>query len=480
MKDEQLENTVVTLHESKGWAIRRIAREMGISRNRIRRMLASNTVLRETLPEEKLGVGKQLRESKLDPYKDQITSLLENYPNITGQRLFEHLVNEGYCGGITICRDYLRSIRIERNKTPIKMVETAPGQLAAHDWSDYELTFKADGKTQKVTFFSYILSYSRRQYIAVVEDKTQSTMFRQLIAAFIYMDGVPLQIRADNQKTCVDQWLPGAPIFNRKYLEFATWYRFTPRTITPYTPTENLKIERPFWYLEENFLNARDFNDIEDLKRQLQQWLTQVNDTRIHGTTKKRPIDLYIEEQAYLQPLPRSHFNTALLEHIVVNNESCIYWKGYQYVVPSKYMFELCAVRITEDKMIVYGPLGEEIACHPLAEKGRKERYIGIHRKTPQKPELSITDIIERLNSMSPKMNDFIDQVKRHNPSTWRLHLRSILALRVNYRVEDINIAIKRASSFKVFESGAIQRFLENNSEPRHSIKLTFKPNSNE
>ena len=480
MKNEQLENTVITLHESNHWGIRQIAREMQISRNRIRRILASNTALRETHPEEKLTVRKQVRESKLDPYRDQISGLLEKYPNITGQRLFEHLVEKGFTGGITICRDYLRSVRTVRDKTPIKMVETAPGQLAVHDWSDYNITFIGDGKAHKVIFFSYILCYSRRQYIAVVEDKTQPTMFRALIAAFIYTDGVPLQIRADNQKTCVDQWFPGAPVFNRKYLQFANWYRFSPRTITPYTPTQNLKIERPFWYLEQNFLNAREFNDLEDLKKQLQQWLIDVNDTRIHGTTKRRPIDMYIEEHPYLQQLPRAHFDTALLEHIVVNNESCIYWKGYQYVVPSKYMFELCAVRITTDKMIVYGPLGDEIACHPLAEEGRKERYVGHHRKVPKNPELSITDIVERLNSISPKMNDFIVQVKQHNPTTWRQHLRNILALKVNYRVEDIEIAVKRASEFKVFESSAIQRFLEVNSEPRYSIKLTFKPTNNE
>jgi transposase len=480
MKDEQLENAVVTLHASRGWSIRKISREVSLSRSRIRRILTSNNALRDASTEEGRAAEKRPRESKLDPFKDDIQELLARYPKITGQRLYEHLTQKGYAGGITICREYLRSVRVVADKIPIKMVETAPGQLAVHDWSDYHITFKTDGKAQKVIFFSYILGYSRRQYIAVVKDKTQPTMFRELIAAFTYLDGVPLEIRADNQKTCVDQWAPGAPVFNRKYLEFATWYRFTPKTITPYHPVQNLKIERPFWYLEENFLNARTFNDIEDLKSQLRQWLTQVNDIRIHGTTKKRPIDLYIEEHPYLQPLPRTHFDTTSLEHIVVNQESCIYWKGYQYVVPSKYMFDLCPVRITEDKMIVYAPTGEQIACHPLAEEGRKERYVGEHRKSPHKPDLSITNIIQRLQGFSPDMNDYIEQIKRHNPSTWRQHLRCILALRVNYRTEDIVIAIKRASDYKIFESGAIQTFLEKNSEPRYSIKLTFKPNSNE
>jgi transposase len=478
MKDEQLENTVITLHLQKKWSIRRISRELHISRKRVRRILVSNSVLRDTTPEGEITLKKR-RPSKLDPYKEFIGELLEKYSNITGQRVYEHLKEKGFEGEITIVRDYLKSIREVGPKTPVRMVETEPGQRAAHDWSDYNITFTSTGKTEKVTFFSYILSYSRRQYIDPVDDMKQQTLFRELIAAFIYMDGVTLEIRGDNQKVCVDRWEMGQPVFNRKYLEFATWYRFRPITITPHRPQENLKVERPFWYFEQSFLNGRTFRDRDDLKEQLRKWLTEVNDVRKHGTTKRRPIDMYIEEHPFLQPLPANHFDTSLLIHKVVNQESCIYWKGYQYVVPEKYMFELCPVRITQDHMVVYSPVGEQIACHPLAEKGRKERYVGVHQKPSKKPDLVIADVISRLEAFSPEMSEYIEQVKRHKPNSWGHHLRCLLALKINYRVEDILMAVRRAWQYKVFESGAIERFLENNSEPRYSIKLSFKPKNN-
>jgi len=472
MKDEQLENTVITLHLQKKWSIRRISRELHISRKRIRRILVLNSVLRDTTPEGKI-THKKRRPSKLDPYKKFIGELLDKYRNITGQRVYEHLKEKGFDGEITIVRDYLKSIRGVGSKTPVRIVETEPGQRGAHDWSDYNITFTSTGKTEKVTFFSYILSYSRRQYIDPVDDMKQQTLFRQLIAAFIYTDGVPLEIRGDNQKVCVDRWEMGQPVFNRKYLEFATWYRFRPITITPRRPQENLKVERPFWYFEQSFLNGRTFRDRDDLKEQLRKWLTEVNDVRKHGTTKRRPIDMYIEEHPFLQPLPANHFDTSLLIYKVVNQESCIYWKDYQYVVPGKYMFELCPVRVTESHMVIYSPAGEQIACHPLAEKGRKERYIGVHQKPCKKPDLVIADVISRLESFSPEMSEYIDQVKRHKPNSWGHHLRSLLALKANYRVEDILVAVRRAWQYKVFESGAIERFLENNSEPRlHQVIL--------
>ena len=474
MKDENLENTVVTLH-SQGWSIRKISREIQMSRKRIHRILVSKSVLRDTTQKDTTG-EKNKRPSKLDPYKEYIVELLYKYSDITGQRVYELLKEKDFDGEITIVREYLNSIRRVVSKTAVWMVETDPGQRAAHDWSDYTILFTLSGKTEQVTFFSYILGYSRRQYISVVEDKTQKTLLRELIATFIYLDGVPHEIKSDNQKACVDRWEMGKPVFNRKYLEFATHYRFRPLTIRPGKPTENLKIERPFYYLERSFLNGREFRDREDLKRQLQQWLTEVNDVRIHGTTKKKPIASYTEEHPFLQLLPTNHYDTSQVAHLVVNQESCVQWKGYQYVVPDKYMYEVCPVRIGEDQLVVYSSTGEQLACHPLAKRGQKQRYVGVHQKPRQKPDLAIADVITRLEGFGPEMSEYVQQIKRHKFSSWGHHLRSLLALKVNYRVEDILVAVRRAQQYKVFESGAVERFLDNNSEPRYSVKLSFKP----
>ena len=94
MKDEQIENRVVTLH-GMGWSIRRIALELRISRKRIRRILVSQSVLSDTTPEERIR-HKRRRASKLDPYKSYIGDLLERYPDITGQRVYDHLKEKGF------------------------------------------------------------------------------------------------------------------------------------------------------------------------------------------------------------------------------------------------------------------------------------------------------------------------------------------------------------------------------------------------
>jgi transposase len=471
MKDESLENSIVTLH-SKGWSIRRLAHELHVSRERVSRILQRNQQQREqSVKPPKI---KPKRSSILDPYKEEIGSVLEQFkdPSPTSQRILELIREKGYTGGHSILYDYLKEIRVKQGPTPIRCIETAPGQRGYHDWSEYVIDF-VEGGAQKITFFSFILGYSRRQYIEVVEDKAQRTLFKSLVNTFIYFDGVPREIKSDNQKACVDRWEAGRPVFNKQLLEFATFYRFRPMAIHPGRPEENLKIERPFFYLETNFLNARKFYNLFDLKEALKKWLTQKNDLRIHRRTQQSPLKRFKEEHGSLQALPRQQYDTSRLEYRVVNNESCIEWCGYYYVVPSKYMFESCVVRVSDDEIIIYTPTCEELKRYPLAEKGRTDRYIGKSWQG-EKPNMNLhmSDIIKRLETFGADMQQYIELMKRHKPSSYAHHLRAILSLKVNYHVDDIMIAIRRAIQHRVYECSSIENFLLLNATKKNELRL--------
>jgi len=100
---------------------------------------------------------------------------------------------------------------------------------------------------------------------------------------------------------------------------------------------------------------------------------------------------------------------------------------------------------------------------------------VGKPQKTAKKRDVPIADVISRLQGFAPEMEAYIDQVKRHKRSSWRHHLRRLLALKVNYHVDDILLAVRRAGQYKVFDAGTIEGFLENNSEPRYSAILSFR-----
>jgi hypothetical protein len=55
--------------------------------------------------------------------------------------------------------------------------------------------------------------------------------------------------------------------------------------------------------------------------------------------------------------------------------------------------------------LMVYSPAGEQLVTHPLAEPGRRERYVGVRQKTGRKPDLVIADVISRLEAFAPEMS---------------------------------------------------------------------------
>ena len=457
---------------NQGWSVRRLAREYHCGRNRILRILREN----ERRRAQGVNCPKPPRAcpSKLDPYKGEIQDLLQKFGDITAQRIYENILGKGYPGKISMVEVYVGKIRTSKSHPVIRCVETAPGQRAAHDWSEYMVEFtSSEGREFKVAFFSYILGYSRRQYIEVVEDKTQRTLMECLVHAFMYFDGAAREIKSDNQKACVDRWECGQPIFNRHYLGFATHYGFRPLTIHPGKPTENLKVERPFYYLETNFLNGRSFRDKNDLKEQLRGWLAQVNDVRVHRTTRRRPIDMFVDEVPCLLPLPTAHYDTSLIVYRVVNQESCVHYQGYYYYVPGDYMFKSCPLRITGDQAIIYSHDFKLLVAHPLAEKGATGRYIGLPPSNTHVRVLKLSEVKQRLSDMGGIMQQYAEklilQKKDPTPS-----LSALLALKVNYFTEDILKAVQRAMDHGVYDIKTIGRFLKAHAQGRDAIKTLF------
>ena len=472
MKNEQLENTVIYMHLQQGNSVRKISEELKISRERVVRILEHHQRQRNEI---EVFASRKKRASILDPFKDQIHQIINQYEKPTAQRIFEIIKESGYPGKITIVEDYVLKIRNDNKRKEIRCVETSPGQRASHDWSEYNVDF-IDVPSKKIIIFSYILNYSRRQYLEIVQDKTQLTLFNCMVRAFIYFNGAPHQIKSDNQKACVDRWEYGHPVYNRQYLSFASHYGFAPLTITPGKPTENLKVERPFYYLETNFLNARKFRNEQDLKDQLRNWLTGINDMRVHRTTGQTPLARYKEELPYLIPLPRVHYDTSTIEYRVVNRESCIQWQNYYYYVPQNHLFESCQVKATIDTISIYSSDFNLIVSYSLAKPGQKQRYIGIKPQSDKPVNLKNEEIKQRLFDMGEPMIKYVQILLKIKQ---RPALIELLALKVSYSTADILKAVGRAVEYGSYDIRTLKNFLKSFATPRDGFKSLFSNNLN-
>jgi hypothetical protein len=228
---------------------------------------------------------------------------------------------------------------------------TAPGVQAQMDWATYEINFTIEGK-RRVNLFSYILGYSRRQYIHFTESMDFETTMREHIKAFDHLGGVAAVCLYDNMKVVVTRWEDDAPIYNTRFLAFATHYGYKPWACQVRRPQTKGKVERPFHYVEMNLLNGREFRSLEHLNEVARWWLSQVADVRLHGTTKKTPLDLHAEEQPHLLPLPSLAFDTAQVVYRIVDTDGTIQYANNRYSVPWRLVGESLPVRITEELLL--------------------------------------------------------------------------------------------------------------------------------
>ncbi len=149
--------------------------------------------------------------------------LLERYPEITVVRLLEELRGKGYRASYTVLREQVRQWRSRPRRPPVIRFETPPGAQGQMDWGTYDIDFTLEGR-RRVQLFSYLLSYSRRQYLNFTEQQDMETTLRQHVRAFEYLDGVAASCLYDYMKVVVQRWEDDHPVYNTRFLAFATHY----------------------------------------------------------------------------------------------------------------------------------------------------------------------------------------------------------------------------------------------------------------
>ena len=96
-------------------------------------------------------------------------------------------------------------------------------------------------------------------------------------------------------KVVVSRYEADLPVYNTRFLAFATHYGYRPRACRPRHPATKGKVERPFHYVEMNLLNGREFRSLEHLNEATRRWLAEVADVRLHRQTQRRPVDLHAD-----------------------------------------------------------------------------------------------------------------------------------------------------------------------------------------
>lgn len=450
-----------------GQSMRGIAQNLGINRKRVTRIIREHRAARESgSSHPEMPKPPRRRGSKLDPFQQILQQLLERYPNITVVRMREELQRLGYDGGYTILRTQVNELRARPRKEPVIRFETPPGAQAQMDWGVYEIDFTQEGR-RRVNLFGYLLSYSRREYLHFTPQQDFDATTSQHIRAFEYLEGVASTCLYDCFKVVVQRWEDDQPIYNSRFLAFATHYGYQPRACRPRRPQTKGKVERQFDYVEKNLLNGRTFRSLEHLNEVTRWWLANVADIRVHRKTKKRPIDAYHEELPHLLSLPAHHFDTSQVIYRVVDVEGFVHYRKNRYSVPWRWIGILVPVRLTEDTLMVYNERVELIAQHRLLDHQQSgQNVLDPAHRPPRTHEQQVEHLRVRFARFGEEGSLFLEQLlSKHRYG--KHQAQKILVLSRSYERTDVMAAFQRAIKYHAYSYSSLERILNIQATPK-------------
>ena len=314
-----------------------------------RKLNLTPKTVRRALKKETFTPPAKVRLSKLDDFKTKIDALQKAYPGISAIRIQEEIKKSGYSGSISILRDYLKMLRPKSRSFLI--IQTAPGEEAQVDWA-YAGTL--DNK-QKIYCFVMVLSFSGLLYLEFFPSQSLENFMSGHLSAFHFFRGIPKKIRYDNLKSVVLSRFGSAIQFNPRFIDFARHYLFDPSVCSPKSPHEKGRVERAIHYIKGNLLAGRSFGSLTDINQNARLWLDQVANGRIHGTSKKKPIDLFSgQEQSLLIPLPQQDYDTRLLLAVKSTSQSLVTLETNRYSVPHPYASRMLTLKANVQEVFIY------------------------------------------------------------------------------------------------------------------------------
>ncbi|VBB09231.1 integrase catalytic core [Lucifera butyrica] len=358
-----------------GKRIKQISRDLGVSRNTIRKVLRTQQRSGYQRTRNKPGI--------LDEYFPFLQGRApEVFYNAT--TLFQELKARGYKGGYTTVREAVKPLReafVSAEAASIRF-ETPPGHQAQMDWGSSWVIIA--GQCVRIRIFVMVLCYSRTIYVEFTLDEKLPTLVGCHERAFRWFNGLTEEILYDNPKTIVlDRGTEKARL-NSQFEDFCRYYGYKPRLCRPYRARTKGKVESGVKYVKRSFLPGKTFVSLDDINDQVKQWIHMVADQRIHGTVHERPAERFLREK--LSPL-KNHPAYVVQDCQIrkVASDCLISYEASRYSVPWKYVRQIVDIQ-EECGLIRIYHRNQLIAQHQRAPRKYqtvidKEHYLGLFKR---------------------------------------------------------------------------------------------------
>jgi transposase len=318
----------------EGRSQRAVAREFGLSRETVRKML------QYAVPP---GYQRQqpIKRPKLGPWLGVIDAILEDdkqrpgKQRHTAKRIFERLREEhSFTGGYTIVKDYVRSAELHSREMFIPLTH-APGEAQA-DFGEALVVIA--GVEQKAHYLAMDLPHSDDCFVAAFPAETTEAFLEGHVRAFAYFGGVPTRILYDNTKIAVARILGGEERQRtRAFSELRSYYLFADKFGRPAKGNDKGKVEGLVGYARRNFMvPIPRVSSWEELNTRLEAESQKRRLRRLRGHTEAIG-ERFKRDHAAMLPLPAAPYEACEKIAGRVSSLSLVRYRSNDYSVPTQY-----------------------------------------------------------------------------------------------------------------------------------------------
>jgi len=399
------------------------------------------------------------RPSKLDPFKGQIVALLAGHA-YTAQQIFQQLKTQGYSGGYSILKELVRLLR-PAPKPAYLTLEFAPGQCAQIDWGSFGWV-NVGSTRRRLSFFVMVLCYSRLLYVEFTLGQAMEWFLSCQQHAFEFFGGTPEKVMLDNLKTGVlHHPVGGHAQFHPRYLDFAAHYGFVPVACAVRKANEKGRVENGVGYVKGNLLRGLEIPSFAAINPAAQQWLSTVANVRIHGETRRKPLEMFQEERAQLKPLPALAYDAAAIKPVTATSRCRVVFEANRYSIPHLYAGQKLTLKIYPDRLSIFHH-EKLIAAHSRSFERRQDvrnpdhlRELENHRIRARQQTLLLAFL-----NLTPQAQLYYGKLQEKSLNAPH-HVQKIVALSEIYGPDQVARAIADAITFDAYGCDYIANILE-------------------
>jgi transposase len=353
-------------------------------------------------PDEYAGTFKTVnRVSALMAYEPTVVRWLETYPCMTAAQVRDWL-EEHYqidASDRTVRRlvaDLRQRYGITKTSEPqrdYEAVDELPkGYQLQLDFGEKKVRYENSKRYIKLYCVVFTLSYSRYKW-GIFQDRPflSSDLIRALYGCFEYFGGMPRQLVYDQDSIIVVSENAGDIIHTQAFEAFLAETKIDVRVCRKSDPETKGLIEASVKFVKGNFMENRLYRGLDLWNQSFEKWLVRTGNGEKHGTTKRKPSEMFAEEQEHLLPL----FGVApagIVDEMdrAVRKDNTILYLSNRYSLPLGTYGKMKTVflDVNGDELHILDQIGEPLAIHKINNgKGKLIKLEGHRRNKKAKIE---------------------------------------------------------------------------------------------